>query len=88
MTDTGQTQSRALPRLHELTLEKIQAGRRAFDGRSEKLIEALEEVEFVVVTDRPDEKNPRKVVVTITERGKNALERSKRGVDPYLVMTK
>lgn len=71
-----------------MTLEKIEAGTRTFDGRSANLIKVLEGYEFIAVTDRPDEKNPRKVVVTITERGRNALERSKRGVDPYLVMTK
>lgn len=88
MSEVPQSQPRALPRLHEVTLEKIEAGTRNFDGRSSKLIETLEGYEFIAVTDRPDIKNPRKVVVTITERGKNALERSKRGVDPYLVMTK
>lgn len=88
MSEAPQSQSRALPRLHEITLGKIEAGRREFDGRSSRLIEELEGYEFVAVTDRPDPKNPRKVVVAITERGKNALERSKRGVDPYLVMTK
>lgn len=88
MGEAAQSQSRALPARHEATLEKIEAGARNFDGRSAKLIEALECYEFIAVTDRPDEKNPRKVVVAITERGKNALERSKRGVDPYLVMTK
>jgi len=81
-------QSRAMPKQHEITLEKIQGGERNFDGRSEKLIEVLEGQQLIAITDRPDEKNPRKVIVAITERGKNALERSKRGVDPYLVMTK
>lgn len=88
MDQATQSHSRALPARHEATLEKIEAGARNFDGRSTALIEALEGYEFVAITDRPDPKNPRKVVVTITERGKNALERSKRGVDPYLVMTK
>lgn len=88
MSEVSQSHSRAMPRRHEITLEKIEAGERNFDGRSAALIEALEGYQFVAITDRPDAKNPRKVVVAITERGKNALERSKRGVDPYLVMTK
>ncbi len=88
MDQATQSHSRALPARHKATLEKIEGGARNFDGRSSALIETLEGYEFIAITDRPDPKNPRKVVVTLTERGKNALERSKRGVDPYLVMTK
>jgi DNA-binding MarR family transcriptional regulator len=87
MSDTVY-QSRVLPRQHKKTLEKIRGKAVVFDGRSEKIIEALAAVEFVVVKTHIDEKNQRKVKVSLTERGKNALERSRRGVDPYLVMTK
>lgn len=83
-----QSQSRAMPRRHEMALEKLSSQAATFDGRSELLIEALEGVRFVKIERGVDPKNPRKIRAEITERGKNALERSKRGVDPYLVMTK
>jgi DNA-binding MarR family transcriptional regulator len=87
MSDTVY-QSRALPWRHRKTLEEISCNNsRTFDGRSEKIIAALEAIGFIK-SKNIDKKNLRKVNVSITKRGRNALERSRRGVDPYLVMTK
>lgn len=79
-------QSRHLPRRHEQFLKKVEASPGIFDGGSEKTVGTLVEYDFVKIKTR-DEKNPRRVTVEISERGKTALERNRRGVDPYLVMT-
>lgn len=78
--------SRSMPPRHEWALHGLRAGRKVFDGRQRHIVDALLTYEWAIVVDR-DPKNERKVTLAITERGDTALERSKRGVDPYLRMT-
>lgn len=78
--------SRSMPSRHRDMLRDLRAGNRWYDGRSENSTEALICMNWIVRIQN-DEKNPRKALYAITDRGKYALERSDRGVDPYLVMT-
>lgn len=79
-------ESRHLPAAHARRLAELEAGPKQFDGRSVKWAESLAETEFVEVEITEDKKRTN-VKVALTDRGRNALERDRRGVDPYLVMT-
>ncbi len=78
--------SRCMPARHEDALAELQVGPKAFDGRSKRIVAALTEHDWATVVER-DEKNEHKVTLAITGHGKVALERSRRGVDPYIRVT-
>lgn len=78
--------SRGLPAAHVRRLEEVMAAPKTFDGRSIKWVENLAETQFIEFR-LTKEKAKTTIEVSITERGLTALERNRRGVDPYLVMT-
>jgi DNA-binding PadR family transcriptional regulator len=79
-------ESRHLPASHARRLEALEAGPQVFDGRSTKWIGVLQETQFVDA-EITKEKGRTTIKAELTPRGKTALERNRRGVDPYLVMT-
>lgn len=79
-------ESRHLPAEHARRLAELEGGPKTFDGRSRKWAERLAETEFVAV-EIVEEKKKTIIKASLTDRGKYALERDKRGVDPYLRMT-
>lgn len=57
------------------------------DGRSQHWVDELAELDFVKREFTEYNKHKITITVELTDRGRYALERDRRGVDPYLVMT-
>lgn len=80
------TQSRHLPGWIADRLAELEGGPKVLDGRSIKWARDLGETDFAEV-EIVEEKKKTIIKLAITERGRYVLERDRRGVDPYLVMT-
>lgn len=67
-------------------MAQLESGPLEVDGRSEPWVHALAECQFIRTT-FTNKKRKIAIRVELTERGRYALSRDRRGVDPYLVMT-
>lgn len=79
-------ESRHLPAEHAKRMLELENGPKTFDGRSRKWVERLAKTEFIAAEIIEDKKRT-VIKAALTDHGKHALERDKRGVDPYLRMT-
>jgi|1185.fasta_scaffold1111222_2 hypothetical protein len=87
MLDDVQHATRHLPPGHAKRMAQLESGPLEVDGRSQRWVDELFELGFIEREFTEYNKSKIAITVKLTERGRYALSRDLRGVDPYLVMT-